>query len=253
MSAPLPAAPADASLEELLALAGRKYALEFERVSAGGVDLEILQIANMRDILDAAIANGALEDALHSLPLWAKIWPASLILAHVLGTLPKQGRSLLEIGAGCGLAGLAGAAFGFQRVVISDINEDALLFARINILKNNLAERAEARRIDIREEALAERFSIVAASEMLYLDELYRPLVKFLDRHLERSAAPPQPEALLAADHRRKVKGFLKRADAIFDISTATVGAREKKSDADAGERPERHLLHIYRLRRKNG
>ena len=96
-------------LDELLALAGRKYALEFEPVSAGGVTLHILQIADMRERLDLAVAQNALADALNTLPLWAKIWPASLVLAHMLRHLPRPGRSFLEVGAGCGLAGLVAA------------------------------------------------------------------------------------------------------------------------------------------------
>lgn len=225
-------------------LAGRKYALEFEPVSAGGVTLDILQIANMREILDKAIAQNALEDAVHTLPLWAKIWPASVLLAHVVSQLPRAGRNVLEIGAGCGLTGLMAAAFGFERVLISDINEDALLFARINILKNGLEKQAEIRRVDIRTDAPSdtpgERFSLVLGSEILYLDYLYRPLVKFLSRHMAASG-----EALLACDHRRGAKGFFKRAEKEFTLAHKQIAFGEKNTES---ERPERHMLGIHRL-----
>ncbi|MDL2280100.1 methyltransferase, partial [Desulfovibrio sp. OttesenSCG-928-G11] len=105
----------EASLDELLDFAGQRYALDFEPVSAGGLTLQILQIANMREILDKTIAEGKLDKALDSLPLWAKIWPASVILAHLVSQMPGEGRALLEIGAGCGLAGLMAAAAGFER------------------------------------------------------------------------------------------------------------------------------------------
>lgn len=245
-----PSAPLwpDAGLDDLLALAGGRYALTFEPVSAGGVTLQMLQIADMRERLDRAMAGNALHDALSALPLWAKIWPASLVLGHVLRHMPGQGRSFLEIGAGCGVAGLVAAALGFERVCISDINEDALLFARINILKNGLEGRAQVRRADLRSDTLGERFSVIAGSEILYLEDLYRPLVGFLKRHLEASAAGGAlPEALLAADHRRSARPFFKRAQKEFRVERKQIGVRET-SPADPQARPERHLLALYRL-----
>jgi predicted nicotinamide N-methyase len=245
----------DASLDDLLALAGSKYALEFEPVSAGGVTLHILQIADMRERLDRAIAQNALQDALNTLPLWAKIWPASLILGHVLRHIPKEGRSFLEIGAGCGVTGLVAAALGFERVCISDVNEDALLFARINILKNGLQERAHVRRVDVSSDTLDERFSVIAGSEILYLDHLYRPLVKFFKRHLAAPApGGAMPEVLLATDHRRKAKPFFKRAEKEFTIEHKQIGAKETQTadapaDGAAGAaHAERHLLTLHRL-----
>ena len=280
---PQPSTPAplwpDASLEELLALAGQKYALEFEPVSAGGVTLQIIQIADMRERLDRAIAENALEDALHTLPLWAKIWPASLILGHVLRRIPMQGRTFLEIGAGCGVTGLVAAALGFAKVCITDINEDALLFARINILKNGLGGVAEVRRVDLLSDRLPERFSCIAGSEVLYLGHLYGPLVKFLKRHLalpgvisdsgSGSAAgsgptsgpssgmifgpgseqgpATVPEILLATDHRRNAKAFFKRAEKEFRVEHRNIGARESSTDGPEGGE-ERHLLTVHRL-----
>ena len=256
-SSPSPAAPAplwpDASLEELLALAGQKYALEFDRISAAGVELDILQIANMREILDRAIEENALRDAVHTLPLWAKIWPASIILGHMLRHVPAQGHSVLEIGAGCGVTGLVAAALGFDQVCITDINEDALLFARINILKNGLASRAEVRRVDIQADSLEERFSLILGSEILYLEHLYRPLVKFLKRHLFSAGTQPEPEVFLATDHRRNAKPFFKRAEKEFQISGKQIGARQEPDAASdqnpQAERGERHLLTLHRLR----
>ena len=248
--APAPWPGPEATLDDLLAFAGKKYALEFEPVSAGGVTLRILQIANMRELLDAAIAENALKDALTTLPLWAKIWPASLVLGHALASLPPAGHKLLEIGAGCGVAGLVAAALGFN-ACITDINPDALLFARINILANDLGERARVCRADIESDNLGERFSLVLGAEILYLEHLYRPLVKFLARHLRAGGSDPAPAALLATDHRRNAKRFFKLAEKEFSIAHKPIGIRARPAPedgpADAG-REERHLLSLHRL-----
>lgn len=237
----------EASLDELLALASQKYTLEFESVSAAGVTLDILQIANMKELLDKAIAEGALEDALNTLPLWAKIWPASIILGHMLRHVAPEGQRVLEVGAGCGVTGLIAAALGCGRVVITDINEDALLFARINILKNNLQTRAEVCRADVAADALNERFSLILGSEILYLEHLYRPLLKFILRHLAPQSALPSPQVLLATDHRRTAKPFFRQAQKHFTVQSKSVGASASSVDEASG-RVERHLFTVHRL-----
>lgn len=232
----------DATLDDLLALAGKKYELCFEPVSAGGVSLQMLQIANMREILDKAISEGALKNALDTLPLWAKIWPASLILGHCLARLPRE-HTVLEIGAGCGVTGLVAAALGFSKVYISDINEDALLFARINVLKNQLPN-VRVCRVDIASTHLQERFSLILGAEILYLEPLYRPLAAFLVRHLAHAAPDaPEPAALLASDHRRNPRHFFKMAERSFRVAHQQIGVRA----ADDGDN-ERHLLSLHKL-----
>ena len=222
-------------LQSLLATAAKKYSVEFEDLSVGGQTLRILQIADMRERLDALIRDGALENALTNLPLWAKVWPASLALAHVLNARESKG-SLLEIGAGCGVVGLAAAACGYQRVVISDINEDALLFARINVLQNNLADRVQVVRLDIKDPEPPTGFDLVVASEILYLEDLYRPIIKFLRR-------TKAPEALLASDHRRFPKRFFKLAEKEFSLGHRQLGLRSKGPDEN-----EKHLIALHRL-----
>jgi len=258
--APSPPLWPNASLDDLLALAEKKYALEFEPISVAGVTLHILQIADMRERLDRLIAQNALDDALNTLPLWAKIWPASLLLGHALRHLPKEGRNFLEIGAGCGITGLIAAALGFEQVCISDINEDALLFARINILRNGLQEHAEVRRADLRSDVLGQRFSVIAGSEILYLEQLYSPLLAFLKRHLAAPAAGQAlPQVLLATDHQRKAESFFTLAEKVFQIEHRQIGARETAvaptpdtADAvdakDDAPHAERHLITMYRL-----
>lgn len=239
----------DAGLDDLLALARARYDVAFEPVGAADVRVDVLQITNMRELLDKAVEERQLS--LNTLPLWAKIWPASVILGHMLRHIPPAGHTLLEIGAGLGVSGLVAAALGFERVVISDIDEDALLFARINILKNGLQDRAEVRRVDIltdgTDELWNDRFSLILGSEILYLAPLYRPLVKFLKRRLTPSSSCPAPEAYLASDHRRDAKPFFKRAEKDFAITHQRVGARQKMDAANAPE--ERHLLMLHRLK----
>jgi len=76
------------------------------------------------------------EDVFRDFPLWAKIWEASIILAdHLAGMSPEPGKRFLEIGAGLGVVGVVAAAFG-HRMTVTEINPDAVRFARANAKLN---------------------------------------------------------------------------------------------------------------------
>lgn len=236
--------PLTAPLDVLLDLARSRYDVCFEPVTIGGVTLDILQIVDLPDLLERlAAAPGAVE-----LPFWAKIWPGSMLLGHFLHNLdPGQGRTLLEIGAGVGICGLFAASLGF-RVCLTDIHPDALLFARINVLKNGLADRVEVARVDFATDRLDRRFDVILGSEVLYLEDLHRSLLKFLAAHL---SSDPAAEALLCRDYHRDADRFFRLADPEFLCADRVVGYKENVSGK--GE-PERKLCHIHRLRlRKHG
>ena len=144
---------------------------------------------------------------------------------------------------------------------ISDINEDALLFARINILKNGLQDRANVRRIDLQAgvrdtpDTASERFSVIAGSEILYLEQLHRPLITFLKCHLELpSSGAAAPEVLLTTDHRRNADAFFALAEKTFRVEHKTVGIKESAAPGIDTEthpdatRAERYLISLHRL-----
>lgn len=232
-------------LEALLETARQRYDVEFESLTVDESPLEILHIRNMRAHLDNLIANRTVRDPLHDLPLWAKIWPASFILGRFLRKLDPAGKTLLEVGAGSGVTGLIASRYGFSHVTVSDINEDALLFARANVLRNNLSDVVDVRRVDIATTRLEQRFDVIAGSEVLYLEELHRPLLKFIIKHLARR---DDAMALLCTDTRRKMGRFFKQAERDFRIEEQLVGIR---STADDGSE-ERRVFTIHRLFHKH-
>lgn len=234
--------PADATLDDLLAAASAKFKVTFEPVLVDGIQLQILQIEDMASYLDQLAS-----DPRHTslvLPFWAKIWPACTLLSFFARRLPSpESKSVLEIGAGVGLAGLYAATAGFD-VEITDINEDALLFARINILKNGLAERARVRKVDFTADKLDQAFDYILGCEVLYREESYRPLVKFLLRHLKTK---PEAEAILSVDCSRGAKKFFEIADQEFHIQRKVVsygdpGSSDRSQCGICRMRPRKQL-----------
>ena len=73
-----------------------------------------------------------------------KVWPAAAIMGRWLWRNRRlvHGQTVLELGAGVGTAGLAAAASGARRVVLTDINDAALRCARANCNLNGERVRA---------------------------------------------------------------------------------------------------------------
>ncbi len=243
----LPGTTETAQIDELLDTVKSKYDVRFEPLTVGDVTLEFLQISDMEALverLSAEAGQGGL-----TLPLWARIWPTAILLSYYLRRLkpvddsgtPKR---LLELGAGVGVCGLFAAAMGFD-VTLTDIHPDAVLFMRINILKNGLSDHARAFRADFATDRLGCRFDGIIGSEILYLEDLHRPLVKFLTAHL---ALHPDAEVLLAREFHRKSSAFSRRAAKEFHIDDKILGYRETSTEGDA-RGGERQLAIITRMR----
>lgn len=230
-------------LEELLTLARQKYRVAFETVKIGDTELEVLQIADLNEYLDQ-LAESTQESI--SLPLWSKIWPASILLSYHLGTLPvNSSTSVLELGAGVGLCGMYAATRGFF-VTLTDNHEDALLFAKINVLRNNLQEQVQVKELDFAQDQLSEQFSLILGSEILYHEDIYSPLVLFLKNHLYPD---PAAEILLAASRDRSPEQFFQIAKNEFNIARKDFGYQDVS--AQSSEDSDSFQGTIYRLKRK--
>ena len=116
-----------AELETLLERIRTDFDVEFEPLHVDENPLEVLSIQNMSAHLDKLLQRKAIHDPLKDLPLWAKLWPGSFVLGRLLRKYEPQGKSLLELGAGCGALSLVAARYGFARVVLSDVVELSLI------------------------------------------------------------------------------------------------------------------------------
>lgn len=230
-SAPDPAAPSPQNeLDRLLAEIRKTFDADFEPLEVDEGTLDVLTVRDMPRHLGALLRRGAIHDPMRDLPLWAKVWPGSFVLGRFLRTQAPEGKRLLEIGAGCAICSIVAARYGFAHIVASDNVADALAFARANVLKNRLEDRIEVRHLDVtapgQDARFPQGFDIIAASELLYLDDLHRPLLKFLDRHLA-----PGGKALFCTDLARAKPRFAKLAAKSFAVQEGKIGVKSRDED----------------------
>jgi methylase of polypeptide subunit release factors len=88
--------------------------------------------------------------------------------------MPRPRRSVLELGAGLGLVGLAAARRGY-RVTLTDHDADALAFARETARVNGLAI-PQTRVVDWRSPPLEVRMDRIVAADVLYESRHLEPV-----------------------------------------------------------------------------
>jgi 2-polyprenyl-3-methyl-5-hydroxy-6-metoxy-1,4-benzoquinol methylase len=178
------------------------------------------------------------------LPYWTRIWPASIVLASFMsaGKDSRSGR-VLELGAGLGVPGLFAAARG-RHVVLTDLEPDALEFARAAVELNHFEDRVEVRPLDWTAPSDdLDRFDTILGSEILYHQPLYPTIVELLTLLLA-----PDGRAYLAHEQRPFGIGFFRLAEERFLIRSTSSHVRDGTRDE-----PCKVFLHALQERRTRG
>jgi predicted nicotinamide N-methyase len=185
-----------------------EYETDTSALTIAGKDFRILIPKSIDRFVDQ-------EDVFHEFPLWSKIWEASIVLAQHLAGMPVEPeRRFLEIGCGLGLVGVVAAAFG-HRVTMTEYNPGALAFARANA-RTNLApgySNLKIVKMDWNRPRLEGRFDTIVASEVVYSEKDYDPILELFRRYLK-----PDGEIILAEGLRKTSMEFFRQMNAFFHI-----------------------------------
>lgn len=211
-----------------------RYSLHFETTKISGQAIRLLTPSDLEELLGG---QAPLEN-MSTFPFWSRQWDAGIVLAHTLIMHPHpQGRRLLELGAGLGLAGLAAALAGFE-VTLSD-NEDMILdFQRVSAAANGLSGIANIK-VDLLDLPELELFDVIAGAEILFKEEFVEPMLTICQNCLR-----PGGTVYLANNIRhRNVRVFLEKAEKDFAI-----GSKKQIMTRD-GKKTE---VLVNRLQRRN-
>lgn len=141
-----------------------------------GVKVSLAVVKNVEEL----ITDPADED---KVPLWAEIWPAARGLsAYICSNIDFGGQSVLELGAGLGLAGVVCGLRG-ARVTFSDYQAAALEIASLNAGINGLSG-VDFFLGDWRDWQLAGQFDWIVGSDILYDPKFHSCLRKIIAANL---------------------------------------------------------------------
>ena len=137
-------------------------------------------------------------------PYWAMRWPACEELARVCQPPWRfDAARVLELGCGCGLAGIA-AAWGDRRVTLTDGDPRAVALAKANAQLNG--REVDAHVLDWRDPQRGEYDAVIGA-DLLYQPDLHAPLLATL-----ASVLTDDGKALLADPGRQAARAFVRAA-----------------------------------------
>ena len=150
---------------------------ELTQVVVGNATVALWRVAELEHHVDRAALLAA--DDPPEPPYWAHLWSGAAVLA---AAVPHGARSALELGCGLGLPGL-GAARAGARVTFVDRIPAALAFVRASAAANALG-RVDLVVADVTAPALAARFDLVLAAELIYDRAAFAALARTLAGHL---------------------------------------------------------------------
>jgi predicted nicotinamide N-methyase len=121
-------------------------------------------------------------------PFWAIAWPAAVVLArHILNNrCLVAGKTVLDLGCGGGLAGIAAARSGARRVIANDIDPVALEMARRNAAANTVT--LEICPLNLTENSAAFTAGVILVADLFYHRTASAALVEYLRREQRRGA-----------------------------------------------------------------
>jgi len=172
----------------------------------------VFSLSRVRDT-NALLENLSAEDLSCNdrFPFWAQLWESSLALAEWSLSSPRlEGATVLELGAGLGLAGIAAASAG-AHVTLTDYASDALTCATLNAVKNlspGECARTSVAHLDWRSTFDLPRHDFIIGADILYETTVFQPLME-----LFRAALAPGGSIVLADPDRATGRLFLASAE----------------------------------------
>lgn len=215
----------------------RRFKLTWSEVGVGTHRLELPELADPSAYIDERVSQG--HYGLTELPYWTKLWPAAMVLAQFALRLNKGEGPILELGAGLGLPALVAAAGG-RPAVITDLDPDALEFARAAAEKNGLGDLVEVSSLDWEApDSELGAFTTILGAEVLYHPPIYPTLVGLLGRLLA-----PGGTAFISHQERPFAIAF-------FDLAQERFTVRRTISRIAGGEEDDPVTVYLYALTAK--
>lgn len=202
----MPALPAGSAtpFDPLLDVMRSRFDVAIDDVCAGGHCFRIASVRNPETLLDTITDADFSRD--ERLPYWAELWTSAIVLAEkILAGGSLEGKHVLELGCGLGLAGIAAATAGAS-VTMTDYDDDALMFARWNVAANLAApalDRVSIRSFDWRQPP-DDCFDLVLGADIVYERRHVTPLLSLFHSALKSGGV-----AMLGEPDRRVGDEFL--------------------------------------------
>lgn len=211
------------------------YAVKFEVLEIGGVPFHLRSLLDRQQFSDPDGVAEGLGICSASWSLFGLLWPAGCVLAEQMSQIDFEGRRVLEVGCGLGLASLVARSRGAD-ITASDLHPLAGAFLQANVALNHLPpirfHRGDWRHGDVD----LGSFDLIIGSDLLYDRALPSPLAAFIERHMAATAE------VIVVDPNRGLQGSFGRlmAGQGFEHAAEAVARRDTAGGSFKGK------IHTY-------
>lgn len=141
------------------------------------------------------------------LPYWAELWPSSIGLSRfILGNGEIfQNKTILELGCGLGLTSICLSLQNPLSLLLTDYEQEALNITAHNFRLNNLNP-PKMQLLDWRKPDLIQQFDRIVASDIVYEERFFNPVINVFRRFLSYGGL-----IVLAEPNRSVARGFFKQ------------------------------------------
>ena len=184
------------------------YETKLETVRGSGADLQMRSLLDRQQYFDPLGEAERAGISSAAWPLFGMLWPSGRMLAHVMQSFDLEGKHILELGCGLGLASLVVQRRGGD-ITASDKHPLAGEFMRQNALLNLLPlmkyRSADWARTDLVDASLG-HFDLIIGSDVLYDRGQPQALSQFIERH-----ASPGAQVLIVDPDRGNRASFTRK------------------------------------------
>ncbi|MFP7721714.1 class I SAM-dependent methyltransferase [Lysobacter sp. A3-1-A15] len=192
------------------------YATREIRQTVGGHEYRLRVLSDTQQYADPDGHGERLGVSSAQWSLFGQLWPSGEMLAHLVETIPVEGRRVLELGCGIGLASLVLGRRGAD-VVASDVHPLAEVFLAYNAALNDLPALHYRQVLWDRPMPALGTFDLIIASDVLYERGQAEVISELVARH-----ANPRCEVIITDPGRGNSARFARLMVAQgFDVSTA--------------------------------
>jgi predicted nicotinamide N-methyase len=158
------------------------YKVKVETHTIGSSDYHIRSLLDRQQYSDPDGAAAQANIAPAMWPVFGVVWPAGLFLAEAMDTFPQQGKRILEIGCGIGLASLVLHRRGAD-ITSTDLHPLTEDFMQQNLALNDMAPLPFYFGSWEETDLALERFDLIIGSDLLYEADHPALLATFIERH----------------------------------------------------------------------
>lgn len=160
------------------------FRIRYQTIEFGDVDIHVRTLRDNQQYADVEGVASKLGISSATWPIFGVIWTSGEVLAHLMFDYQIEGKRILEVGCGIGLASLV-LNHRLADITATDYHPEAEGFLVQNVKLNNGPEIPFVRTgWDDRDIGLGE-FDLIIGSDLLYEAGHVKSLSGFIDRHAE--------------------------------------------------------------------